>query len=71
VKAKVFDLKCIRCHDTDFDTFEHTSPLLKDIEFRVQAMGTDDQMPPARATQLTEDEKKQLLDWIHAGAPET
>ena len=70
VKATVIDQKCLRCHKKDFDTFAHTRPLLREIDFRVKAIGTKDQMPPAAKPQLSEIEKKLLLDWIQAGAPE-
>lgn len=70
VKAKVFDGKCLRCHKTDLDTYEHTRPLLKDIEFRVQDIGGEAQMPPPNKPQLTAEELKLVLDWIRSGAPE-
>jgi uncharacterized membrane protein len=69
VKAKVIDAKCLRCHKTDFDTFEHTAPLIQDIKFRIQDIGGMDQMPPEGKTQLTPEEKTLVLDWIQAGAP--
>jgi uncharacterized membrane protein len=71
VSAHVLQPRCIQCHDTDFDTFDHTKPLIAEISFRIHAFGTDKQMPPANKTQLTPDELKLLDDWIAAGAPET
>lgn len=69
IKQKVFAAKCLRCHGAELDTFEHTLPLIKDIEFRVQDIGGFDQMPPANRTQLTDEEKNMLLEWIRSGAP--
>lgn len=70
VKAKVFDGKCLRCHQEELDTFEHTRPFLKDIEFRVQDIGGEGQMPPPNKAQLTPGELQLVLDWIRSGAPE-
>ena len=70
VKAKVFDGKCLRCHREQLDTFANTRPLLKDIEFRVQDIGGEAQMPPANKPQLTQEELQLVLDWIRSGAPE-
>lgn len=70
VKAKVFDGKCLRCHREQLDAFANTRPLLKDIEFRVQDIGGEAQMPPSNKPQLTEEELKLVLDWIRSGAPE-
>jgi len=69
VKAKVFDAKCMSCHGTEFDTFEHTKPWIKEIEFRIQDIGGASQMPPPNRPQLTEEEKNMVLEWIRAGAP--
>ena len=70
VKSRVFDGKCLRCHREQLDTFANTRPLLKDIEFRVQDIGGESQMPPPNRPQLTEEELKLVLDWIRSGAPE-
>jgi|GEM_PF-7118402 len=69
VKAKVLDPKCLRCHKAELDTFEHTAPLIKDIEFRIQDIGGFEQMPPPNRPQLTDEEKNMLLEWIRSGAP--
>ncbi len=69
IKSKVLDPKCLRCHKSDFDTFEHTAPLIKDIEFRIQDIGGDFQMPPPNKPQLSEEEKALVLEWIRSGAP--
>lgn len=69
VKTKVLDVKCLRCHKEEFDTFEHTAPFIKDIEFRIQDIGGTEQMPPPNRPQLTEEEKNLLLEWIRSGAP--
>lgn len=64
--------KCLSCHHhrNDFDSFEHTRPLLKEIQYRIHAFGTEDQMPPENRPQLTAEELKLVEDWINAGAPE-
>ncbi len=69
IRAQVFESKCIRCHQSELDTYEQTAPLLSDIEYRVQDIGGMFQMPPANRAQLTEEEKNLLLEWIRSGAP--
>src|SRR2546427_30942 len=72
VKQQVLQPKCLSCHRhaDDFDTYADTRPLLVEIQRRIHAIGTDDQMPPAGKPQLTDDELKLLDDWLAAGAPE-
>lgn len=70
VFVQVLQPKCLRCHETNFDSYEHTRPLIGGIRFRVQSTDPFEQMPPPRAKQLTEEEKELLLEWIRLGAPE-
>jgi uncharacterized membrane protein len=70
IKAKVFDAKCMRCHKAELDTYENTRPFIKDIEFRIQDIGGEFQMPPPNRPQLTDQEKNLVLEWIRSGAPE-
>lgn len=69
VQQKVFAPKCSRCHGF-VASYESVVPMLTEIESRVRSPLEFEQMPPPRATQLTEEEKNLLLDWIKAGAPE-
>jgi uncharacterized membrane protein len=78
VRQQVIGPKCFSCHHhvKDFDTFEHTEPLIKEMQVRISVadLGTDDQMPPAGSptkpvAQLTDDERKLVEAWITAGAP--
>jgi uncharacterized membrane protein len=73
VQQEVLRSKCLSCHHhTDsFDTFAHTQPLVPEMERRIHAIGTDDQMPPASKPQLTPEELQLLDDWIQSGAHET
>lgn len=71
VQQKVFTPKCARCHGGMVSSYANVVPMLTEIESRVRSPLEFEQMPPARAPQLTEEEKNLLLDWIKAGAPET
>lgn len=70
VQEKVLTPKCARCHGGMMGSYESVVANLTEIESRVRSAFEFDQMPPARAPQLNEEEKNLLLDWIKAGAPE-
>lgn len=68
VRDGVLQPKCARCHSGWVNDYAQVSPRITRIASRVRSTMAD-QMPPARATPLTEEEKNHLLDWIDAGAP--
>lgn len=65
VQSKVLTPKCARCHGGMMGSYERVVANLGAIDSMVSA----GQMPPARAAQLSEDEKQLLLRWIAMGAP--
>jgi len=69
VQQQVFTPKCAKCHGGMVGSYEKVVGNLTEIESRVRSTFEWEQMPPPRASQLTEEEKNLLLDWIKAGAP--
>jgi uncharacterized membrane protein len=70
VQQQVFTPKCAKCHGGMVGSYENVVAKLTEIESRVRSTFEWEQMPPPRASQLTEEEKNLLLDWIKAGAPQ-
>lgn len=69
VRDSVLVPKCARCHSQMVNNYDSVVANLTEINSRVRSEFDFDQMPPARAAQLTVEEKNLLLDWIAAGAP--
>lgn len=65
VQEKVLTPKCARCHSGLVSSYEKVQAKLGAIDSVVRG----GQMPPARAPQLTSDERELLLGWIARGAP--
>jgi uncharacterized membrane protein len=70
VQQQVFTPRCAKCHGGMVGSYESVVAKLTEIESRVRSTFEWEQMPPPRASQLTEEEKNLLLDWIKAGAPQ-
>jgi len=66
VQSRVFIPKCARCHAGMMANADSVRANLSAID-RMVSSGA---MPPARAPQLTEEERQLVLRWIASGAPE-
>jgi mono/diheme cytochrome c family protein len=70
VYQQVIQPSCLKCHsgsgsgDVNLETYQNLLQLKDDVRSTI-AKGT---MP--RRSKLTEEQKKLILDWIDAGAPE-
>lgn len=70
----IFQARCSVCHDGDslpnWEDPDTAIPNAQNIAYRVTLTEDDaQQMPPGNATDITEDERKILVNWVEAGAP--